>query len=256
MNPKDSFERVASLYGQARPGYPPALFADLESLGALTSASRVLEAGCGAGQATGDLAARAARVSALDPGPRLIEEARARAPGANVDWIVARFEDFEPAPGAFDLVASAQAWHWVAPEVSFAKAALALRSGGALAVFGHVPLPPAEPLLSGFQRAFSAHAPELWGLPPPQAAYLPSGPFTAMFEASGLFGPVVHRRYSWTWRLDPASLGRYLRTDSGYHVLEEARRFALFDALAAEAAALGEAVDLPWETHLYLAHKP
>src|SRR4051795_519263 len=98
MEQRETFEQVADLYADARPGYPTALYDDLERLAGLGSQARVMEVGCGAGQATGDLAARAGRVLALDPGERLVAEARARVAAANVDFVVARFEDLEAEP--------------------------------------------------------------------------------------------------------------------------------------------------------------
>jgi SAM-dependent methyltransferase len=176
-------------------------------------------------------------------------------PAENVEFVVAAFEAYEPEPAAFDLVASAQAWHWVDPAVGFPKAAAALRNRGALALFGHVPFPPEGRMGEAFRRVYERHFPGAWGQPPAQAWYLPSGPVAAQIEGSGLFGPVTHRSCAWTWRLDPQTLGRYLRTDSAYHPIPEAQRFALFDDLAQAVAENGGVLDAPWETHLYVARK-
>ncbi len=64
-----------------------------------------------------------------------------------------RFEAFVPEPAAFRLVASAQAWHWVDPAVSFAKVQEALQPGGLFAGFGHVPLSPLDILRPDFAYA-------------------------------------------------------------------------------------------------------
>ena len=253
MEQRDTFDTVADLYGDARPGYPAALFEDLASHFGLSSTSSVLEVGCGAGQATGDLAARAARVVALDPGPRLIEEARRRVALPNVEFAVAHFEDFAPDPGAFDFVVSAQAWHWVDPVIGFPIAARALKADGVLAIFGHVPLLPPEPHLSAFKAAYDAHLPGVWGTPSTETAYQPDGPFAGMIDQSGLFGAVTHRSYDWTWAVDPDTFGRFMRTDSSYQGIPEAQRFALFDALSAAIEDLGGVMDSRWETHLYVA---
>jgi SAM-dependent methyltransferase len=252
---RDSFEAIAELYAAARPGYPAALFDDLAALAGLDRNCRVLEVGCGAGQATVDLAARAASVTALDPGVQLVEQARRRTADATaaIDYVVSSLEAYDPPPASFDLVASAQAWHWIAPDIAFAKAAKALVPGGCLAVFGHVPRPPGEPLLSAFEAIFEAHAPGAWDQPPPQAGYRLEGPYPALFAASGRFTPAIHRQYTWTWTLDAVAFGAYLRTDSSYHFLPQAPRFALFDALASAVAAQGGTVALPWETHLHVA---
>jgi len=250
---RDTFDAVADLYAEVRRGYPAALYDDLATLAGLGPDATVLEVGCGGGQATGDLAARAGHVTALDPGAQLIAQARARITAPNVDFVVARFEAYDAPPATFDIVASAQAWHWVDPAVGYAKAARALKPGGTLAIFGHVPLPPTGPLNAAFKAAYDRHMPGAWGTPPPQSAYRPGALFDVGLDASGLFGPVTHRQYAWTWRLDPGTLGRYLRTDSTYHVLPEGLRFALFDDLAQAVADHGGLWEAPWETHLYVA---
>lgn len=255
MHARDSFETVAELYGEVRQGYPAALFDDLAEMGALTPAARVLEVGCGAGQASGDLARRAASLVAIDPGEKLIGEARARIDAAGVRFEVCSFEDFSAAPGAFDLVASAQAWHWIPPQRSFPKAAELLAEGGWLAVFGHVPMAPPERLSAPFKAAYDRWLPGAWGRPPPQAWYLSEGPVAGLFAASGRFGAAVQRAYDWAWRIDAATFGKYLRTDSSYRAMPQAERFALFDALAAAVEADGGEITLAWRTHLYAARR-
>ncbi len=252
---KASFDNVAETYAAVRPGYPAALYHDLERLAALGPRSRVLEVGCGGGQATGDLGDRAGQVVAIDPGARLIEQARRRVVARNVAFVVSRFEDFAPEPGAFDFVVSAQAWHWIPRQAAFPKAAEALASGGWLAVFGHVPLAVPAPFEAPFKAAFERHAPGVWGMQPSQAAYLPGGPIAGTFAWSALFGPVMHRAYPWTWNLDPETFCAFLRTDSSYHFLPERERFDLFDELSDAVATCGGVLPAAWETHLYLACK-
>jgi SAM-dependent methyltransferase len=255
VDQRDTFDTVADLYAEARPGYPAALYDDLAEMAGLGPDASVLEVGCGPGQATRDLAARARRIVALDPGANLVAEARRAVQAPNVEWVVGRLETYAPARGAFDLVASAQAWHWVDPAVRFAKAADALRAHGALAVWGHTPLAPPEPFASAFKAIYDRRLPGAWGTPPGSAAYLPGGPFPAMFDASGLFEPVEHRAYAWTWSLDGETFGRYLRTDSSYRFMDDAARFALFDELAGAVDAVGAPLPYPWQTTLYVAHK-
>ena len=252
---RETFDEVAELYAQVRPGYPAALFDDLVSLAGLAPAARVLEVGCGTGQATNHLARRAGRVVAIDPGERLIAQARRRIVAANVEFRVATFEAADLAARAFDLIASAQAWHWVDAETGHAKAADLLAEGGALVIFGHVPMAVPAPFEAGFKRAFDRHAPGGWGAPLAMAAFLHDGPFPGQIAASGRFEPAVHRSYDWVWDVDPETFGRYLRTDSAYHFLAERERFALFDELSAAVAENGGSIRFPWQTHLYVARR-
>ncbi len=255
MEQRDTFDTVAGLYGEVRPGYPAALYDDLATLAGLGPDADVLEVGCGTGQATGDLAARARSVIALDPGENLVAEAARRTRAPNVKWVVSSFETYRGETGVFDLVASAQAWHWIEPDVAFAKAAQALSDGAALAVWGHVPLDPPPPFADAFKAVYDRRLPGVWGSPHPMSWYLPSGPVTDLFAASGRFERATHRAYDWSWTFNAETFGRYLRTDSAYRPIPEATRFALFDDLAAAIDAQGVPLIFPWQTHLYVAPK-
>ena len=152
MEQRFTFNKVAELYDQARAGYPQALYDDLMELANLSAGDAVLEVGCGTGKATEDFARRGLNVVALDPGPDMIAAARRRLAGMDgVRFVRTTLEAWPVEPGAFQLVAAAQSWHWVARDVRFSKAFEALAPGGALAVFGTSPEPvsPAPPRSPG-----------------------------------------------------------------------------------------------------------
>ncbi len=246
---RDTFDAVAAEYDAVRPIYPDALFDDLATVVG-GAGQKVLEVGCGSGQATGGLIDRQWDVVAVDPAAELLALAKTKFPD-RARFHVARFETFEPEPAAFRLVASAQAWHWIDPAVSFPKAASALQPGGWLAVFGHVPLSPPADVLERLAPIYAQIAPDLWR-PPPQAWYLPEGPVRELFDASGLFEPVVHQAYVWSERTSPATFVQGLRTRSDYNVLPVSRREALLEAVEKALAPI-EAFQIQNETHLYRA---
>src|SRR5262245_60486024 len=72
------FDEVADLYAQVRPSYPAALVEDLVLEAGLRPGSRVLEIGCGPGNASALLAGRRYRMVCLEPGARLADIARQR----------------------------------------------------------------------------------------------------------------------------------------------------------------------------------
>jgi len=255
MDQRDTFDGAADHYAAARPAYPAALFAELADLGALGPATRALEVGCGAGQATADLARRCASLLALDPGPNLIAQAQRRAAGLPVSFVVARFEDFASPPSTFDLIASAQAWHWIPAEIAFVKAAALLRPAGWLAIFGHT-WPRIEGALArAMSPIYEEVLPGVWQRPHPSSAYLPSGPISGLFAASGLFEPAIHSAFDFDVEMSPEQFGRFLRTDSNYHVLPEAARFAFFDRLVDAVASTDGAYRARWATQLYAARR-
>jgi SAM-dependent methyltransferase/ribosomal protein S18 acetylase RimI-like enzyme len=125
------FSRIAELYDEARPGYPEAAFEDLVQLCELGPSTRVLEIGCGTGQATRDLARRARSVRCLEPGPGLAAIARRKlANYTNVTVEVSTFEEATVDAGTYDIVFSATAFHWIDAAVGYSKAAHVLRPRG------------------------------------------------------------------------------------------------------------------------------
>jgi 2-polyprenyl-3-methyl-5-hydroxy-6-metoxy-1,4-benzoquinol methylase len=153
------FDAIADLYGAARPSYPAALFSDVIGEAALSPGDQVLEVGCGAGAATQGFANRGLHITAIDPGPELVRVARERVASTDVTYVVTTFEDWPLQAEAFRLVFCAQAWHWISPEVSFAKASAALASSGVLAVFSNDAMDMAEPLLSEILEVYRRLAP-------------------------------------------------------------------------------------------------
>lgn len=249
VDQRDTFNSVAAEYAAVRPAYPKELFDDLAGVVG-GAGEKVLEIGCGSGQATQGLLDYGWEVVAVDPGDELVALAKARVAG-KITFHVMRFEAFNPQPASFRLVASAQAWHWVDPTVSFPKAAAALAPGGWLAIFGHVPMPPPRSMRERLEPIYREFAPDLWR-PPPQVGYLPDGPLPGLVEESGLFGPVTHRGYAWSERVSAEGYVRQLRTRSDYNLIERDRRDRLLEAIETALTPLGE-MPLSHETHLYRA---
>jgi SAM-dependent methyltransferase len=125
------FDRVAELYDRVRPGYPPALFDDLAGMAGV---GRVLEIGCGTGQATVELARRGYAVLAVELGPRLAAIARANL--ADFDQVrveTGDFDQWKATESDFDMVFAATAFHWLDEVTRHHRTADLLRAGGVLA---------------------------------------------------------------------------------------------------------------------------
>ena len=99
----------------------------------------MLEVGCGTGKLTEALVERGLVVDAVDPGANMIAFARKRVRDADaVEFHLGRFEELPLPEQVFDAVFSAAAFHWIDPEVGWAKAARCLRPGGTLALIMHM----------------------------------------------------------------------------------------------------------------------
>jgi ubiquinone/menaquinone biosynthesis C-methylase UbiE len=252
MEQRFAFDEIASLYKAARPDYSEALIEDVVSYAGLKPNDKILEVGCGSGQATKSFAKRSFPIVAIDPGPEMLRGAReSLADFGNVEFLEATFEAWPAKPGEFRLIIAAQSWHWVSPEVRFVKAAEVLSPEGSLAIFGHVPVGLPAPLLAQFKDIYLRHTSK-WGRPP-EAWYLPDGPFKRWFDESGMFEPVVHQSYPWKWRHTASSYTDFLRTKSELRMLDSAKREAMLDEIAKAIDDHGGSLTLDYETHLYIA---
>jgi SAM-dependent methyltransferase len=254
MEQRFVFDQVASLYSASRPDYPEALVDDVLCYAAVRSGDRILEVGCGTGQATKAFASRGHRILATDPGAEMLRGARETLAGFdNVEYLQTTFEAFPAAQPVYRLIIAAQSWHWVSPHVRLAKAASLLAHDGSLAVFGHVPVGLPVPLREKFRQIYVRRIGR-WG-PPPEAGYLPDGPFKAWFDESGLFQPVAHKSYSWQWRHSTSTYADFLRTRSDHRMLAAQTRDDIVADVAEAIDGEGGTLDVDYETHLYMARR-
>jgi SAM-dependent methyltransferase len=249
------FGEVADVYERVRPGYPAELVQDVLAYGPVCRGDRVLEVGAGTGKATRLFAAHGLRMVCLEPSASMAAVARHHCAGfPDVCFEVATFEDWPLEAGAFRLVVSAQAWHWVLPEVRCPKAHAALAPGGALALFWNRPQVGNGELRAGFDEIYDRLAPAL------RAGASGTSPGLAQadeelpeLERCGLFVSVAERRYVWSEEYSGARYLDLLQTQSDHRLLEEHVRYRLLDALGGVIADAGGAVTLDYETRLYLA---
>jgi magnesium-protoporphyrin O-methyltransferase len=123
----------------------------LDRLPSDLNGARVLDAGCGAGPMSIELAARGARVIATDISPRLLEVARDRTPTLlrpRIDYLAGDMLD--PALGTFDFVVAMDSLiHYRTDHIAQALGDLSRRTEGAI-VFT---VAPRTPLLSAMHLA-------------------------------------------------------------------------------------------------------
>jgi SAM-dependent methyltransferase len=135
----DAFAGTARFYLRHRIPYPPDLIADLLQRSGADGSGRLLDLASGPGRATFPMASSFREVHAVDRESEMIEVGREEAVRRGIDnirWSTGDAEDFEAAPGSFDLVTIADAFHRLdQPRIS--ELALRwLRPGGGLAILG------------------------------------------------------------------------------------------------------------------------
>jgi SAM-dependent methyltransferase len=269
------FNTVAELYDRARPGYPAELYEDLFARVEVGRETRVLEVGCGTGQATRIFAQRGCRIRCIELGPDLAAIARRNlAPFPNVDVEVGAFETVELAARSADVVFSAMAFHWIEPAVGFPKAAEALDTGGHLVLFtnAHVAGGGQERIAADVHEIHERLAPEItgWSFPPGKdvrTAATAGGDIAEVWsridrrfyeppEVSAFFDEPFVGMYPWTATFDRDLYLAWLETQSTYALLHpKTRQRVLAEIGAIIDSRLGGTVTKPFLGVLAIARR-
>ena len=230
---RQMFEEVPELYDRARPTYPPELFDDLVSLGRIPEGGRILELGPGTGKATRSLAERGFEIVGVEMGEDLAALARRNlAAFPNVEIVNEPFETWETS-ARFDAVVAFTSFHWIDPEVKYAKSAQLLREGGALGVAGsrHVMPEDGDPFWAEVQEDYDAVVPSPDNKPPPLPDEVDG--LGEEIDASGYFRHVSTETYLRDLVYTADEYVALLDTYSGHRAIPEAQRVELYERIRA-----------------------
>lgn len=135
-----TFNTVASTYEKLRPGYVEGVYHEIFKFIPINESSHVIEVGIGGAQATLPILQTGCKLTAVEYGEHFSELCREKFkdyPAFSV--ITGKFEDVDLKAGAYDLIFSASAFHWIPEETGYQKVFSLLRSGGAFARFANHP---------------------------------------------------------------------------------------------------------------------
>ncbi len=221
---RSTFEQIPELYDRARPTYPPEVFDDLAALAQLRAGARLLEIGCGTGQATLPLGERGYAVTCVELGERLADLTRQKLESfPDVQVINANFETWQPERAEFDAVVAFSSIHWIPPELRYPKAAELLRARGKLAFVSvaHVLPDDGDPFFVEVQEDYDAPDEPPY---PDALAELSDTTVWAELEASGRFRHAGTRHYRWDAIYTAEEYIALLNTYSGHRALDDETR--------------------------------
>jgi SAM-dependent methyltransferase len=246
-------DAVANTYHEAWPPYPAALFETIVAAPGIPPAARVLEIGGGTGRATLPLAERGFSIVGLEPGPRLAAEARhrlARFSLVNVEESL--FEDARLDRESFDLVVSAQAFHWVDPAVGVPKVIDVLAPRGSIAFFWRRTLVTERALREGIERVHT----QIGGTALFRGrTFEAAEAIRADVETTGAFEAVAASTFSEPIVYDTAGYLRHLSVRPVNVAMPDDDRRRLLSEVARVVDAAGGHVPLEIATLLYLARR-
>ena len=156
------YASVANEYNQVRPTYPKALIDRALAWAQLPAEARLLEVGCGPGNATVSFAKRDFSLVCLEPNWEFCQLARQNcAQHPKVEILNTSFEEWPLELGRFDAVFAANSFHWIPPEVAYEKAARSLHDAGWLMLFWNMTPEPSEEVYPVLRPVYERYAPTL-----------------------------------------------------------------------------------------------
>jgi len=251
-----TFDTVASLYDEVRPGYPDVIIDTIIERSGLPAESRILEIGCGTGQITRPFARRGYAILALELGPALAALAAEHLrPYPQVRVVPVAFEMWPIEREAFDVVLSAQAFHWIDPAFGLARAAEALKPQGAIALVWHLDRSEHTDFYRATQPLYERFLPS-----DAQREHVDPLEQRAMryhdaLSQSDAFTRLTTFRHSWQRQYTGPQFLKLLQTFSNHQALPEPAKTQFFQGMAAELARFGNVVTRHYETLLLVAHK-
>ena len=188
---KDHFSGHATIYREARPTYPPALFAWL----AAQAPDRELawDCACGNGQATTALAEHFARVVGTDPSAAQIANAERR---PNIDYSVEPAEQATLADGSASLITVAQALHWIDLPRFYGEVRRVLKPRGVFAAWTYADVSCGDAAIDRVKdRLYVDLTGPYW---PPERVHVESAYRTLDFPFAEIAAPPFPMVASWT----------------------------------------------------------
>jgi ubiquinone/menaquinone biosynthesis C-methylase UbiE len=236
-----SFELVADVYERARPEYPPEAVSWLAEKLGLAPGRTVLDLGAGTGKLTRALVPTGARVIAVEPGERMLDELRRAVPG--VEALRGAAEAIPLADDSVDAITVGQAFHWFRHDEAVPELHRVLGPGGSVALIWN-----SRDQERPLQRELSELIRPL--MPP---ARPPVGHSVRGLEESELFGPVERRTFPFLQQLDADRLVDRIASVSFVAAAPADAQAELERRLREIVAAEGGSVEFAYLTEVYVS---
>lgn len=252
-NYKTSFDEVAGLYDEVRPGYPNDIIKAIIEGSSLPQNASILEVGPGTGQITLPFAERGYQILGLELGENLAQVANrnlAKYPKVTVENVA--LENWTVQTENFDLFLSAQAFHWIKPDVGLSFAHQALKPGGSIALVWNLDTSHTTDFYQATTPLFEKYVPTDPNRPSPPGSH---ELYRDALKTSELFSNPEETCVDWQQAYSKAEFIKLLNTFSPHRRLEPVVREAFYADVAKIIDTFGGAVTRRYRTALLLAKK-
>lgn len=245
-NARVVFDQAAAVYDEARPGYPLELIDKLIELTQLPTNARILEIGCGTGQITVPLAERGYEIVAVELGENLARIAVSNLKSHHrVRVIHSAFEEGTFGEKSFDLILSAQAFHWIDPEIGYPKIRRLLKNDGHLAVIYNLFRGGGGSVYRDLDAVYRSHFPQRDEQDAPKLLHENVARAQAGILGSGLFSEPVIWETAWAETYTTDRYMKLLDTFSDHRTMHKAAKEDLFKDVRTVINEHGGTIDRP-----------
>lgn len=156
------YSPVAKIHYEARPNYPQELIDFAIASTHLDSKSKILEIGCGAGNATVPFARSNAAITCIEHNREFCFQVRQNCQQfSKVKICHCSFEEWQLEENKYDAVLSANAFYQLSPDKSYAKAAAAFKDSGFIILLWNFTPELKYEVYRSLEEIFQTHVPSL-----------------------------------------------------------------------------------------------
>jgi ubiquinone/menaquinone biosynthesis C-methylase UbiE len=254
MEAKQTFNDVAVEYDNFRPSYPKELFEDVIRFSDIKKNAKILEIGCGTGQATkGFIDEGFNNITCIELGDQLANIARKKFEHEkNLKVYNSSFEEWEGQASYFDLAISATAFHFIEPQIGYRKVANLLKENGTTAFFWTIHVASYEGVFNEIRNAYYKYAPKLndANLPTPEEEIEKR---INIMKSTEILKEVEVKRYLWKDTYTGEEYVALLNTHSKHRLLPDEDREILFSEIKQSIDNHGGTIEKQQMVVLYLA---
>lgn len=256
MEDKETFDMVASNYDKYRPEYPNELFLDIVNYSNLQTEDKILEIGCGTGQATGGLVNNGFQnITCVELGTNLVQITSEKFKDySSVQVVRSSFEDWEDLDESYDLAVSATAFHFIEPKFGYQKVSRLLKNKGNMGFFWTVHVPQYDEIHTELRKLYKSNAPHLddsTKITPEEVINDRKG----LAENSGLFENITVLQYKWLQSYSSEVYIALLNTHSKHQQLPANVRNTIFENMRNTIDRNGGYINKQQLVALYLGRK-